>query len=132
MAHQRKRDAVAIGSVTVSVMRPRVLVWVRTGSRDWRDRWHRLSQRLGLGYHADAPVQVLGNGWVTVFDVWGTPQALEDLTSGRHAVIERWEYACTAPGVYRPSGVGECKRHESTTDNRKYHLRTWSDRERVS
>ncbi len=98
MAHQRALVRVESGSARATWLLPRVIVWVRTGSRDWRDRWHKLVRALGLEIKAEAAD--LGDGWITVYDVTGAPAALQELTSGAHKCVQRWEYATTA-GTYR-------------------------------
>ncbi len=112
MAHLRKREAVVVGAALVPGLHPRILAWVKTGSRDWRDRWQQCCQQLGLSC-MDSGIDL--GGWVTVYEVWAAPMALARLTSGAFRCVEKWEHYCTKPGVYRASGSGE-NRHKSSME----------------
>lgn len=63
---------------------PRIIVHVRTGTEPARKLWQRAQRKLGLDavvVHdvANQPQQ----GWVTVYDVAGTNEALHRLVTGR-------------------------------------------------
>ncbi len=104
----RKLDVVQVGTgELVSRLHARILVWARTGSRDWRDRWGQLLRRLGLKAEPVSPPEE-GEpwGWETCWDVWGSPFALQELTLGVHKQVVRWEHVTTAI-VNRASGAEE-------------------------
>lgn len=110
-AHLRKRGTMLVGTTEVSAgMLPRLIVTVKSGSRDWRDRWFKLSRMLGLGWTvAGSSTDGWPEGpkdpeekyaWDTQLDVWGTPEALERLTSGEFKAVVSWEYAVSAPTIF--------------------------------
>lgn len=109
MAHMRKRAPAVVPGTrkVVEGMHCRILAVARTGSRDWRDRWCRLMNRLGLSWdrtaiqdHQDGPAAQ----WETAYDVWGPEEALAELTDGTHKELVRWEFYTT--GTYHKWSEG--------------------------
>jgi hypothetical protein len=71
--------------VSVGRTKPRIIVYVKTGSRRQRDDWTKAKAHLGL----DA-IELQDFGYNVAFDVCGLPAALEELT--QRSCVLRWEY----------------------------------------
>lgn len=103
--HREKRGVVRSGNGDYAALMPRLLVWVRAGTRNARDAWHKLQRRLVLG-SAHVQDSVFGT---SAFEVWGAAEALNDLTLGVHPIVvgyEYWDGDQPDPDV-RPAGAGE-------------------------
>lgn len=93
------RVVTTTSGIAIGGIKPRVIAYVKTGCRKHRHDWEHWTAKLGL----DAlPVQDLGDGFVTVFDVAGTPQALETVLA--RACVKQWHFALDSRVAFQ--GVG--------------------------
>jgi hypothetical protein len=101
---------IKIGQATLMGSKPRILVFVRTGSRNWRDRWHKAVKRYKLTIlNEGEPVQKIGDEqeypWISVYDVCAAIGSLRSLIE--LPVVEKWQYALSS-AVPRPEARHWC------------------------
>lgn len=88
------------GEHTITGLKARIIVHVRTGSAYWRKQWKAACHRwnLSVGNGSLIEVQQLGDesgdAWVTVYDVCASPEALADITA--RDCIDEWYNAMAA------------------------------------
>ena len=118
--HYHRAVQVAPG-VTAHGVKPRIVVYVKTGSRRLRDDWDKACRHRGL-YATVAQSQGedrKGNAFVTVFDVTGSPDALESLT--QRPCVKEWHFVLDVPIPFRGPGSSDkdkCKRVMRPIDER--------------
>ena len=98
---QHTNRPVRVGTCEVLGLKPRIVAYVKTGSRRLRDDFFKACRHLGLDAQE---VQAFGD-WITVYDVCGTAEALAEFTERK--CVERWHYALDSRLPYRGMGAGE-------------------------
>lgn len=96
---QLTSQRIRIGSCEATGLKPRLIVYVKTGSRRFRDLFFQACRHLGL--HA---TELQTWDWITAFDVCGTVESLEELTERK--CVESWHYALDCRVPYMGSGAG--------------------------
>jgi hypothetical protein len=107
--------ALSVGGVTLEGRLPRIVVFVRGGS-DNRREWRRLAVRLCLGFEQSDPETGApigqsvknpdGRGTHTAYVVYGLPQAIRELQSGRYPVIHSWHYVMSSGAPRGETSLG--------------------------
>src|SRR5262249_6235915 len=88
-----------------------IVAYVKTGSRRFRDKFYQVCRRLGVTAQELQSFTGGGNGnagrWVTAYEVWGSPYALEEFTSIDNTCLCHWHDAVECGLPFRGMGVGE-------------------------
>lgn len=101
------RDVHAAPGVIVCGTKPRILVYVKTGSCRMRNDWMKAQRELGLdaievqAHGEDAK----GNAFVTAYDVTGTPGALERLVA--MPCVKDWHFMLDVAVRFQGTGSGD-------------------------